>query len=46
LFAILVIVVARAYPTGLLGLCMAAGKKLSRLAPGLTPLLTARRPED
>src|SRR5882724_3748528 len=46
LFAILVIVVARAYPAGLLGLCMAAGKRLSRLAPGLTPLLTARRPED
>jgi len=46
LFAILVIVVARAYPSGLRGLCLAAGKGLSRFAPGLTPILTPRRPED
>src|SRR6266481_3275245 len=46
LFAILVIVVVRAYPAGLRGLCIAAAKKLTLLAPGLTPLLTPRRPED
>ena len=46
LFAILVIVVARAYPSGLRGICVATGKSLSRFAPGLAPLLTARRPED
>ena len=46
LFAILVIVVVRAYPSGLRGLCLAAGKGLSRFAPGLAPILTPRRPED
>jgi branched-chain amino acid transport system permease protein len=46
LFAILVIVVARAYPSGLRGICVAAGQGLSRLVPPLAPLLTARRPED
>jgi branched-chain amino acid transport system permease protein len=46
LFAVLVIVVVRAYPSGLRGLCVAAGGRLSRLAPALAPLLTARRPQD
>jgi branched-chain amino acid transport system permease protein len=46
LFAILVIVVVRAYPSGLRGICVAAGHGLSRLVPPLAPLLTARRPED
>ncbi len=46
LFAIFVIVVVRAYPSGLRGLCLAAGKGLSRFAPGLAPILTPRRPED
>jgi branched-chain amino acid transport system permease protein len=46
LFAILVIVVVRAYPSGLRGICVAAGQGLSRLVPPLAPLLTARRPED
>ncbi len=46
LFAILVIVVVRAYPSGLCGICVAAGKGLSRFAPGLAPILTPRRPED
>jgi branched-chain amino acid transport system permease protein len=46
LFAILVIVIVRAYPAGLRGLCLAAAKKAALLAPGLTPLLTPRRPED
>jgi branched-chain amino acid transport system permease protein len=46
LFAILVIVIARAYPSGLLGLCRAAWRGLTRLVPGLAPLVPARRPED
>jgi branched-chain amino acid transport system permease protein len=46
LFAILVIVVARAYPAGLLGLCAAAWKRITRLVPSLAPLIPARRPED
>jgi branched-chain amino acid transport system permease protein len=46
LFAILVIVVVRAYPSGLRGICVAAGQGLSRLVPPLAQLLTARRPED
>jgi len=46
LFAILVIVVVRAYPSGLRGICVAAGHGLSRLVPPLAPLLTPRRPED
>ena len=46
LFAILVIVVARAYPAGLLGLCAAAWRRITRLVPSLAPLLPARRPED
>jgi len=46
LFAILVIVVVRAYPSGLRGICLAVGQGLSRLVPPLAPLLTARRPED
>jgi branched-chain amino acid transport system permease protein len=46
LFAILVIVVVRAYPSGLRGICVAAGQGLSRLVPPLAPLLTARPPRD
>jgi branched-chain amino acid transport system permease protein len=46
LFAILVIVVVRAYPSGLRGICLAAGQGLSRLIPPLAPLLTARPPRD
>ena len=46
LFAILVLVVVRAYPSGLRGICLAAGHGLSRLVPPLAPLLTPRRPED
>ena len=46
LFAIMVIVVVRAYPAGLVGICAAAAKKLSRLVPALAPLLTARPPQD
>ena len=40
LFALLVIVIARAYPTGLVGLCAAAAHRLSRAIPGLAPLLS------
>ena len=46
LFAIMVIVVVRAYPAGLLGLCAAAWKRITRLVPSLAPLIPARRPED
>ena len=46
LFAVLVLVVARAYPAGLLGLCLAARRTLTRRMPVLAPLLPASRPED
>src|SRR5215831_2632497 len=46
LFAVLVLVVARAYPAGLLGLCLAARRVLTRRMPVLAPLLPASRPED
>jgi branched-chain amino acid transport system permease protein len=46
LFAILVIVVARAYPAGLLGICASAGRWLTRIMPGLAPLLAGKPPDD
>ena len=46
LFAVLVLVIARAYPAGLLGLCLAARRALTRRMPALAPLLPASRPED
>jgi branched-chain amino acid transport system permease protein len=39
LFALLVIVVARSYPAGLVGLCQAAARGLARHIPVLRPLL-------
>jgi branched-chain amino acid transport system permease protein len=46
LFAVLVIVVARAYPAGLLGICVAVGRWLTRLMPVLAPVLATKPPED
>src|SRR5262245_44271599 len=46
LFALLVLVVARAYPAGLVGLVISLGRRLSRAVPALAPLLTARPPAD
>jgi branched-chain amino acid transport system permease protein len=43
LFALLVILIARAYPGGLAGLCTAAGVRVSRAIPRLAPLLSPRR---
>jgi branched-chain amino acid transport system permease protein len=40
LFALLVIVIARAYPSGLVGLGLAAAHRLGRALPRLAPLLT------
>ena len=46
LFALLVLVVARAYPAGLVGLALSLGRRVSRAVPALAPLLTARPPAD
>ena len=46
LFALLVIVVARAYPPGLVGICQAAGRWLAARVPALVPLLAPRRLGD
>ena len=46
LFAILVLVVARAYPAGLLGFFRAAGRRLAQSMPSLAPILTPQRRED
>ena len=43
LFALLVILIARAYPTGLAGLCTAAADRVSRAIPRLAPLLSSRQ---
>jgi branched-chain amino acid transport system permease protein len=46
LFAVLVIVIARAYPLGLVGLSAAAAQRLARTIPRLAPLLRPRNQED
>src|SRR5499427_8452257 len=46
LFALLVIVVARAYPAGLAGLLGAAGRQLAVRMPRLAPILAPRRLGD
>jgi branched-chain amino acid transport system permease protein len=43
LFALLVIVIARAYPTGLTGLAAATGRRLARAVPRLAPVLAPHR---
>lgn len=43
LFALLVILVVRGYPAGLVGICRTAGKRLLAHVPRLAPLLTPRR---
>jgi branched-chain amino acid transport system permease protein len=46
LFALLVIVVARAYPAGLVGILSAAGRRLTARMPALAPILAPRRLGD
>lgn len=46
LFAVFVLVIARAYPAGLVGLGAAAARRLRLAVPWLAPLLATRRPED
>ncbi len=43
LFAALVILVARAYPAGLVGVIRGTGRRLARRLPALAPVLTPRR---
>jgi hypothetical protein len=45
-FALLVIVVARLYPTGLAGIAQKLGLAIAARVPRLTPLLTPRRLGD
>ncbi len=46
LFALLVLVIARAYPAGLVGLGQAMAGRLGRAVPALAPLLSPRSPAD
>jgi branched-chain amino acid transport system permease protein len=46
LFALLVILIARAYPAGLVGICQTLGGRLVSRIPSLAPVLAARRQED
>jgi hypothetical protein len=43
LFALLVILIARGYPGGLVGICQALGRRLAARVPALAPVLTPRR---
>jgi branched-chain amino acid transport system permease protein len=46
LFALLVILIARAYPGGLVGICQAAGRQVVTRIPALAPVLTPERQSD
>src|SRR5439155_1590326 len=46
LFALLVIVIARGYPNGLVGICHAAGRRLAARVPALAPVLRPARQSD
>ena len=46
LFAVLVLLIARAYPAGLYGLCVATARRFTLAVPALAPLLTPRSRED
>ena len=46
LFSLLVIVVVRAYPAGLVGLLQAVGERLTARVPALAPILATRRLGD
>jgi branched-chain amino acid transport system permease protein len=46
LFALLVIVIARGYPAGLVGVCHALGARLATRIPALAPVLTPRSQSD
>jgi branched-chain amino acid transport system permease protein len=43
LFALLVIIIARAYPNGLVGIFRAVGGRLVARVPALAPVLTPKR---
>jgi branched-chain amino acid transport system permease protein len=46
LFALLVIVIARSYPAGLVGVCQTIARRLVQRLPALAPLLLPRAPGD
>jgi ABC-type branched-subunit amino acid transport system permease subunit len=46
LFASLVIIIARGYPGGLVGICHAIGRRLAARIPALAPVLTPQRQSD
>jgi hypothetical protein len=46
LFALLVIVIARGYPGGLVGICRMVGRRLVARVPALAPILTPQRQLD
>ncbi len=46
LFALLVLVIARAYPAGLVGICRSVGGRLAARVPALATVLVPRRPGD
>ena len=46
LFALLVIVIARGYPSGLVGICHTAGERLAARVPALAPVLRPERQSD
>jgi branched-chain amino acid transport system permease protein len=46
LFALLVIAIARGYPSGLVGICRAVGGRLAARVPALAPVLRPERQSD
>src|SRR5215831_1522112 len=46
LFALLVIAIARGYPSGLVGICRAAGERVAARVPALAPVLRPERQSD
>ena len=46
LFALLVILIARAYPSGVAGIFRAAGTRLATRVPMLAPVLVPRRQRE
>ena len=46
LFALLVIIIARGYPGGLVGIGRAVGRRLAARIPALAPVLTPQRQSD
>jgi len=46
LFAVFVIIIARGYPSGLVGICRAFGARLAARVPALAPVLRPERQSD